>query len=74
MARQENYKILIGTNIARTAALTVATLANGEIACVKSDMTMLAAGETVSDSDYIYVVQGTGGAPRFFIKDSRSTS
>lgn len=68
MARQENYKILIGTNIARTPALTVGTLANGEIACVKSDMTIMVPGETVSDSDYIYVVQGTGAAPRFSSK------
>jgi hypothetical protein len=68
MARQENYKILIGQNIARTAALTVATLANGEIACVKDDMTILTAGQTIANSDYIYVVQGTAGAPRFSSK------
>mgnify|MGYP003146810572 CR=1 FL=1 len=69
MARHENYKILFGTNIARTAALTsVASVANGEIACVKSDMTILQPGETIANSDYIYIVQGTTGAPRFSAK------
>ena len=68
MARQENYKILIGTNIARTAALTVATLANGEVAVVKDDMTIMAGGDTISDSDYCYVVQGTAAAPKFSAK------
>ena len=73
MARHENYKILIGKDVARTAALTVATLANGEIAVVKNDMTMLAAGETIANSEYCYVVQGCfeGGirvAPRFSAK------
>lgn len=68
MARQENYKILIGKNIARTAGVTVATLAAGEIAIVKSDMTILAAGETIANSEYCYVVQGTAAAPRFSAK------
>ena len=68
MARQENYKILIGTNIARTAALTVATLAVGEIAVVKNDMTIMAGGETIANSDYCYIVQGTIAAPKFSAK------
>ena len=67
MARHENYKILIGKDIAR-AATSVATLAPGEVAVVKSDMTLLAAGETIANSDYCYVVQGTAAAPRFSAK------
>ena len=69
MARQENYKILIGTNVARTVA-GVAGLNNGEIAMVKDDMTLLLPGETVANSEYIYVVQGTGAgnAPKFSAK------
>jgi len=67
MARQENYKILIGKNIAR-AATSVANLADGEVAVVKSDMTLMAAGETLANSDYCYVVQGTSAAPRFSAK------
>lgn len=68
MARHENYKILIGKSVARTAGATVATLADGEIAVVKSDMTIMAAGETIANSDYCYIVQGTTGAPRFSAK------
>jgi hypothetical protein len=67
MARHENYKILIGKDIAR-AATSVAGLADGEVAVVKSDMTLLAAGETIANSDYCYIVQGTTGAPRFSAK------
>lgn len=67
MARQENYKILIGKDLARVAT-NVATLAPGEIAVVKNDMTLLVAGETIANSDYVYVVQGTAGAPRFSAK------
>jgi len=71
MARQENYKILIGKDIARTPALTVAGLAVGEVAVVKSDMTILAAGETIANSEYCYIVQGgatLAAAPRFSAK------
>ena len=68
--RHENYKILIGKNIARTAAVTVATLGDGEIAAFKPDMTALAAGETIADAPYIYLAQGTaaGVAPKFSAK------
>ena len=68
MARHENYKILIGKNIARTPALTVATLANGEVAVVKDDMTIMNGADTIANSDYCYIVQGTGAAPRFSAK------
>ena len=73
MARHENYKILIGKSVARTAALTVATLADGEIAVVKQDMTIMGAGDTISDTEYCYIVQGVfeNGvrvAPRFSAK------
>ena len=71
MARQENYKILIGKDVARTPALTVATLAVGEVAIAKSDMTIMVPGDTISDSEYCYIVQGgatTAAAPRFSAK------
>tara|TARA_Y100001938_G_scaffold143552_1_gene216476 strand:- start:6607 stop:7587 length:981 start_codon:yes stop_codon:yes gene_type:complete len=68
MARHENYKILIGKDVARTAGATVATLADGEIAIVRSDMTVLAPADTIADSEYVYIVQGTTGAPRFSAK------
>lgn len=73
MARHENYKILIGKNVARTPNLTVATLADGEIAVVKDDMTIMNAGDTIANSEYCYIVQGCfeGGvrvAPRFSAK------
>ena len=68
--RHENYKILIGKNIARTAGVTVATLGDGEIAAFKPDMTALLPGETISDAEYIYLAQGTaaGIAPKFSAK------
>tara|TARA_R100000406_G_scaffold56402_1_gene38730 strand:- start:303 stop:1289 length:987 start_codon:yes stop_codon:yes gene_type:complete len=59
--RHENYKILVGKNIAGGAA-NIAGLAIGEIAAVKPDMTFLAAGETIADAPYIYLVQGIDGA------------
>ncbi len=73
MARHENYKILIGKDVARTPALTVASLADGEIAVVKNDMTIMNAGDTIANSEYCYVVQGVfeNGvrvAPRFSAK------
>ena len=69
--RHENYKIMIGKNATnRTAAVTPANLADGEIAAFKPDMTALLAGETVSDAEYIYIAQGTAtlGQPRFSAK------
>ena len=52
MARHENYKILIGKkDVVRTAALTIANIANGEIAVVKNDMTIMTAGETIANSE-----------------------
>ena len=73
MARHENYKILIGKDVARTAALTVANIADGEIAVVKNDMTIMNAGDTIANSEYCYIVQGVfeNGvrvAPRFSAK------
>jgi len=71
MARQENYKILIGTNIASSVGTTVASIVPGEISVVKNDMTRMIAGDTISDSDYCYIVQGVAGvgaAPKFSAK------
>mgnify|MGYP003148578634 CR=1 FL=1 len=59
--RHENYKILVGKNIAGGAA-NIAGLAIGEIAAVKPDMTFLLPGETIADAPYIYLVQGIDGA------------
>lgn len=59
--RHENYKILVGKNIAGGAA-NIASLAIGEVAAVKPDMTLLSAGETIADAPYIYLVQGIDGA------------
>ena len=68
--RHENYKILIGKNVGRSAGTAVSDLADGEIAAFKPDMTRLAAGETVADAPYIYLAQGTaaGVAPKFSAK------
>ena len=73
MARHENYKILIGKDVARTPGLTIATLADGEIAVVKEDMTIMNPGDTIANSEYCYIVQGVfeNGvrvAPRFSAK------
>lgn len=55
-----NPTILIGKDVATlTVSPTPATLQAGEIMFVKKDMTELAAGEDVTDSEYIYMVQGT---------------
>jgi|9_EtaG_2_1085328.scaffolds.fasta_scaffold00062_17 hypothetical protein len=59
--RHENYKILVGKNVAGGAA-NIAGLAIGEIAAVKPDMTFLLPGETIADAPYIYLVQGIDGA------------
>ena len=71
MARQENYKILIGTNIASSVGTTVASIVPGEISVVKNDMTRMNAGDTTANSDYCYIVQGVAGvgaAPKFSAK------
>ena len=59
--RHENYKIMIGTNISRTATLAadINNAALGEIFAVKPDMTFLEAGETIADAEYIYIAQCT---------------
>lgn len=68
--RHENYKIMIGKSIARTAAVTIANLGDGEIAAFKPNMTALLAGETIADAPYIYIAQGTAtaGSVRFSAK------
>lgn len=59
-------KILIGKDISRTGSLILykadgtPNLADGEIVVLDKNMQILAAGSTISDSDTIYLIQGTG--------------
>lgn len=60
-------KVIVAKNIARTAALTAATLytgtngpAAGEVVILDKNRNLLAAGSTVADTDTIYVAVGTG--------------
>jgi len=59
-------KILIGKDISRTGSLILWTadgtvnLADGEIVVVDKDMKIMGAGQTISDTDTIYIIQGTG--------------
>jgi len=59
-------KILIGKDIGRTSDLILykadgtPNLADGEIVVLDKDMQILAAGSTISDTDTIYIIQGTG--------------
>lgn len=64
------YNILIAKAGVTHDATDVASLAEGEIAIVGNDFNVVAAGETISDHEYIYIVQGTasGDAPKFSAK------
>lgn len=59
-------KILIGKDISRTAALILykadgtPNLADGEIVVLDKNMKILVAGSTITDTDTIYIIQGTG--------------
>ena len=57
-------KILIGKDISRTGSLVIGggsdNLADGEIVVLDKNMSILTAGATISDSDTIYLIQGTG--------------
>ena len=59
-------KILIGKDISRTGSLILykadgtPNLADGEIVVLDKDMKILTAGATISDTDTIYIIQGTG--------------
>lgn len=60
-------KVLIGKNIARTAALTAATLytgtngpAEGEIIVLDKNLKLASASITIADSDTIYIAEGVG--------------
>lgn len=66
----DNTMLLIGKD-STAVATTVATLAEGEICVFKEDLTPLALGETITDSEYIWIFQGvtaseasTDGTPR----------
>src|ERR1035437_99740 len=37
---------------------TLATIVNGDLSVLKRDMTIMPAGQTISDSDEIFIVQG----------------
>ena len=60
-------KVLIGKNIARTAALTSSTLytgtngpAEGEVIVLDKNLKLASAGITIADSDIIYIAEGVG--------------
>jgi len=59
-------KILIGKDISRTASLIlykadgVPNLADGEIVVLDKNMKIMVAGQTIADTDTIYIIQGTG--------------
>jgi hypothetical protein len=59
-------KLLIGKDISRTASLILykadgmPNLADGEIVVLDKNMKIMSAGATISDSDTIYIIQGTG--------------
>jgi len=59
-------KLLIGKDISRTANLIIynadgtVNLADGEIVVLDKNMKILAAGATITDTDTIYIIQGTG--------------
>lgn len=58
--------MLIGKDISRSSTLVLYTadgtpnLADGEIVVLDKDMKILTAGATISDTDTIYIIQGTG--------------
>lgn len=55
------FRIMIGDGTAMPS--TVAGITTGKLTVLKKDMTLLVAGQTVSDSDVIYIAQGTATAP-----------
>jgi hypothetical protein len=64
MSQNRVNKILIGTDIDRTAALVLygsgCNIANGEVVVLDKNLDVLGAGQTVADSDTIYIAVGTG--------------
>lgn len=64
MSQNRVNKILIGGNIARTAALVLygagCNLAEGEVVVLDKNKELLAAGATIADTDTIYIAVGTG--------------
>lgn len=56
-------RVLIGDGTA--VPTTFATIATGDIAILKRDMTPLVAGNTISDTSEIFIVQGTATGPYF---------
>lgn len=64
MYNSRPFFVAIGRNVTFDAT-SIATLDNGEIAIVKPDMTLMTAGETITDAEYFYIAQGrTTGGPR----------
>lgn len=55
------YKVFVSKDVVVNAT-GLADLDNGELAVLKSDGTLLAAGETIADSEWIYIAQGTATA------------
>ncbi len=55
------YKVMIGKDVNPTGT-GLNNLADGQLAVVKADGTFLTAGETLADSEYVYIAQGTATA------------
>ena len=55
------FRIMIGDGTAIPS--TFATILTGDLAIVKRDMSLLAVGNTIADSDVIYIAQGTASGP-----------
>jgi hypothetical protein len=69
MVQDKVYNVMIAKNVTHDAT-SIATLDNGEIQIVKPDMTLMTAGETISDAEFFYIVQGVaaGQSPKFSAK------
>ena len=55
------YKVMVSKDVT-VDATGLSDLADGELCVVATDGTLLVAGETVSDSEWIYIAQGTATA------------
>ena len=63
---ERNQKVLVGKTVT-VAATSLADLADGELALIKPNGTLLTAGDDVADAPSIYIVQGTAtaGNPKY---------
>jgi hypothetical protein len=60
MLNAQTFNVMIGKNVTAdaTTILSGSDIDDGEIVVIKPDMTLMTAGETISDAEYFYVVQG----------------